>query len=94
MAEYLKLRTPLGNDCEVREVTKPGMDGRRWHVRTKDGEGKQRTFYLWVGRHLPGGLSEERVLLGVLNGVDDELVRDRSMMAPDYEAPLLPQNFE
>ncbi len=87
MNEYRKLRTPLGHDCEVCEVKAGG--GRRWHVKVKG-----RSFYLWAERHLPVDGSEEVIWRGVLNGVDDELVSDRRGMAPDYEAPLLPQNFE
>ena len=87
MVEYRKLRTPLGHDCEIREVA--AGDGRRWHVKVKG-----RSFYLSAARSLPVDADEERIWRGVLNGVDDELVHDRSMMAPDYETPLLPRDFE
>ena len=91
MTEYLKRRTPAGRESEVREV--PADDGRRWHVKVqrRDGPG---SFYLWAARHLPPGADEERIWHGVLRGIDDELSRDRSKMAPDYDVPLLPQDFE
>ena len=89
MVVYRKLRTPSGHDCEVREVLVPGARGRRWHVKIAG-----RSFFLWADRHLPAAASEERIWQGVLNGVDDELAQDRTMMTNDYEAPLLPQNFE
>ncbi len=87
MAEYRKSRTPSGHECEIREVA--AGDGRRWHVKVEG-----RSFYLWAARHLSAHADEERISRGVLRGIDNELSRDRSMMAPDYEAPLLPQDFE
>jgi hypothetical protein len=95
MAEYMTLRTPLGTECEVREVTGETQDGRRWHVRVTDHTGSVRTFYLSAtGRRLPEGASDGRILRAVLNAVDDELVSPRERMAPDYETTILPQNFE
>jgi hypothetical protein len=88
VGEYRKLTTPLGHQCEIREVAGKSH-GRRWHVRVKGS-----SFHLWADRYLPTDATEERIWRGVLNGVDDELVRDRSKMDPDYEAPLVPQNFE
>jgi hypothetical protein len=38
--------------------------------------------------------SEDRIERGVLNAVDDELTQPRERMPPDYEAPILPENFE
>lgn len=87
MDGYRKLLTPLGYDCEIREVA--AGDGRRWHVKVKG-----RSFYLFAARRLPVDADEDRIWRGVLKGVDGELVRDRSMMAPDYEAPLVPEDFE
>jgi hypothetical protein len=85
--EYRTLRTPLGHECQVREV--PAGHGRRWHVKVKG-----RSFYLYAGRRLSLATDEEHVWRAVLSGVDEELVSDRSHMAADYESPLSPQNFE
>ncbi len=87
MQEYRRYVTPLGHACDVREVQ--ASDGRRWHAKMGS-----RSFYLSAARHLPQGADEGQVMRGVLNGVDGELIRDRSMMVPDYEAPLLPEDFD
>jgi hypothetical protein len=91
VSEYLKKRTQSGRECEVREVQ--AANGRRWHVKAtrRDGPG---SFYVWAEKHLPAGPDEERIWRGVLHGIDDELARDRSKMASDYDVPLLPQDFE
>jgi hypothetical protein len=93
MAEYQRVRTPSGKDCEVRETTGPGQDGRRWHVRVKSRKHGPETFYLWAARSLPMGASEDRIWRGVLNAIDDELARDRSGVPPDQDVQIRPQDF-
>jgi hypothetical protein len=92
MEQYRQLVTPAKRKCEVREVQVDS--GRRWHVRVPDRKDGSPTFYLWADRSLPVGMDEDKIMRGVLRGVDLELASPRSKMAPDYEAPLNAHEFE
>jgi hypothetical protein len=90
--EYRQLKTPNGRTCFVREVETGS--GRRWQVRVEDRKEGPPTFFLWADKHIPANMDQDGLMLGVLRAVDVELQHPRKKMAPDYDSPILPDDFK